>query len=208
MLENPGLCPFGDLIFFQDAQNIPAVKAAGFTRERVYAVTCGTTAVRGCAKTAIADLDLTAGFAGLPTKHIRSDDHHFVVQIIVRGDGCTVLSSQHRVLFALQIQLRECAADFFCAFCHSPAKDTNNLGIVIAGQNLFIPGEEVVLFAKGAHILLPRSGCGIFTDDNLLITDLHSVDNLVISSHAFFFIHRNLQKKSRHDDSYRCIWLL
>ena len=67
--------------------------------------------------------------------------------------------------------------------------------LIITGHNVIVARKEDVAFAKATHIPVSLCGSRVFTNNNFSITDMHGMDDLIVTSHALFFIHKNLLKR-------------
>ena len=137
-------------------------------------------------KAAQTELELAGSPAVFPAQHLRLYHHNFPVQIILMGNGNAALRRDGAVVYALYAGLVEFYVGFLRLLGNPLAEQLHNLREIITGHHFAIFCKQCVLPAKGAHILHAGFILWIFPQDNLPVANLHRLDNLIITGHAFF----------------------
>lgn len=110
------LCPLRELFGCQCPENVPPFKPGAVTGVQIHTETGRPPAVGTGPKTADAEFQLTGCQLILPPQHTRTDHHDFSIQVIVIGNGGTVLVRQRCHVDALRFGFQYLRTGFLGLF--------------------------------------------------------------------------------------------
>ena len=132
------LCPFGQVLRGDDAENVAALKPRPLPGIQLCAVTGRAAAVGVCAGAAGTQLELAGGVAVFPAQHLRLYHHDFPVQIILMGNGDAALRRDGAVVYALYAGLVEFYVGFLRLLGNPLAEQLHNLREIITGHHFAV----------------------------------------------------------------------
>ena len=113
------LCPFGQVLRGDDAENVAALKPRPLPGIQLCAVTGRAAAVGVCAGAAGTQLELAGGVAVFPAQHLRADHHDFAPDVLLVTDLFTVLGGDGRIGDALNFRAVQGDTGLFRLFRHT-----------------------------------------------------------------------------------------
>ena len=140
-------------------------------------------------KTADAEFQLTGCQLILLPQHTGTDDHDFFIQVIVIGNGGTVLVGQGCHINALKFGLQYLYTGFLRLFRQPIRKELDDFAVIVTDHDPIVECRNFVLLAVGAHVAFLRFGIQILPKDDFPVPDAEFLDDLIAAGHSFFIFH-------------------